>query len=83
MFPSARGKVPAYRCGGVGFSVEVAPLAALLGLPGNAEGVIRDMKFTFRGSPDQALDGEASLRLAADGFRWNERGWESLALGGA
>ncbi len=66
-----------------GSQVEVAPLAALLGLPGNAEGVIRDMKFTFRGSPDQALDGEASLRLAADGFRWNERGWESLALGGS
>ena len=66
-----------------GSQVEVAPLAALLGLPGNAEGVIRDMKFTFRGSPDQALDGEASLRLAAEGFRWNKRGWESLAFGGS
>ncbi len=28
-----------------------------------------------------ALDGEASLRLAADGFRWNKRGWESLEAG--
>jgi hypothetical protein len=64
-----------------GSNVEVAPLAALCGLHGNAEGVIRDARFVFRGIPERALDSQASLRLAADGFRWNKRGWESLELG--
>ena len=64
-----------------GSNVEVAPLAALCGFHGNAEGVIRDAKFTFRGIPERPLDGQASLRLVADGFRWNKRGWESLELG--
>ena len=64
-----------------GSQVDVAPLAALLGFRGKAEGVVREVKFTFRGIPGRALDGQASLRLAADGFRWNKRGWESLEVG--
>ena len=36
-------------------NIEVAPLAALLGYHGNLEGVIRDVKFTFRGVPERAL----------------------------
>jgi hypothetical protein len=62
-------------------NIEVAPLAALLGYHADLEGVIRDVKFTFRGLPERALDGQGSLRLAADGFRLNKRGWESLELG--
>ncbi|MGB9274649.1 MAG: translocation/assembly module TamB domain-containing protein [Terrimicrobiaceae bacterium] len=61
--------------------LEVAALAAFLGFQGKAEGVIREAKFTFRGDPDRALDGQASLRIAADNFRWNMRGWESLRIG--
>ena len=61
--------------------VDVASLAALFGFRGKAEGVIREARFTFRGVPGRAPDGQASLRLAADGFRWNKRGWESLVLG--
>jgi hypothetical protein len=64
-----------------GSQIDVAPLAALLGFNGKAEGVIREVRFTFRGSPERALEGEASLRLAADEFRWNKRGWESLSVG--
>ena len=64
-----------------GSQLEVAPLAAFLGFQGKAEGVIREAKFTFRGDPDHALDGQASLRIAADNFRWNMRGWESLRIG--
>ena len=64
-----------------GSNIEVAPLAALWGFHGNVEGVIREARFTFRGLPERALDGQASLRLAADGFRLNKRGWESLELG--
>ena len=62
-------------------NIEIAPLAALLGYHADLEGVIRDVKFTFRGIPERALDGQGSLRLAADGFRLNKRGWESLELG--
>jgi TamB, inner membrane protein subunit of TAM complex len=62
-------------------NIEIVPLAALLGYHGDLEGVIRDVKFTFRGLPERALDGQGSLRLAADGFRLNKRGWESLELG--
>jgi hypothetical protein len=64
-----------------GSQVDVAPLAALFGFRGKAEGVIREARFTFRGIPGRALDGQASLRLAADGFRWNKRGWQSLEVG--
>ena len=64
-----------------GSQLEVAPLAALFGFSGKAEGVIREGRLTFRGVAAHALDGEASLRLAADGFRWNKRGWESLEAG--
>jgi len=62
-------------------NVDVARLAALLGFRDKAEGVLREARFKFRGEPDHALDGQASLRLVADGFRWNKRGWESLEIG--
>lgn len=62
-------------------NVDAAPLSAMLGMQGKAEGVLREGRFTFRGIPEQALDGQASLRLLADDFRWNKRGWESLEVG--
>lgn len=62
-------------------NVDVARLAALLGFRDKAEGVVREARFKFRGVPERALDGEASLRLVADEFRWNKRGWESLEIG--
>lgn len=61
--------------------IDMAPLSAFLGLRGKADGILREARLTFRGVPEAALDGQASLRLAADGFRWNERGWESLEIG--
>jgi hypothetical protein len=64
-----------------GSQLDVAPLAAFFGFQGKAEGVIREARITFRGNPDHALDGQASLRIAADNFRWNKRGWESLKIG--
>lgn len=62
-------------------NVQVAPLAMLLGWNEKADGVIKEGRLTFRGSSAKALDGQASLRLAAQNFRWNDRGWESLELG--
>ncbi len=62
-------------------NIDIAPLSVLLGWKGKAEGTIKEGRLTFRGTPAQALDGQASLRLAAQDFRWNDRGWESLELG--
>ena len=43
-----------------------------------AVGIIRQARFTFRGNPARPLEADSSLRLVADGFRWQGRGWESL-----
>jgi hypothetical protein len=64
-----------------GSNLEVAPLAALWGFHGMAEGVVREARLAFHGSPERALDGQAWIRFAADGFRWKKRGWESLEVG--
>jgi len=56
-------------------------LAALAELPGEAAGKLAEGRFTFRGNPGRPADAEASLRLVAEGFQWNRRGWESLEVG--
>jgi len=61
--------------------VDIQPLTARLGLKGRAEGILREGRLTFRGMPERPLDGQASLRLAAEGFLWNRCGWESLTVG--
>lgn len=61
--------------------VGLAPLPGLLGWKGKLDGIIREARLTFRGSPERAVEAEASLRMVADGVRWNERGWESLEVG--
>jgi hypothetical protein len=60
---------------------QLKPLGKFLGAGSDADGVLREVRFTFRGNSARLLDGQASLRLAADGFRWKERGWESLQIG--
>ena len=45
-----------------------------------ASGTIRQARFTFRGDPSKPLEGDSSLRLAADTFHWEGRGWDSLRL---
>ncbi|MFA7343265.1 MAG: translocation/assembly module TamB domain-containing protein [Terrimicrobiaceae bacterium] len=56
-------------------------MASLLGVPGEIAGKLAEGRFTYRGHPDRPADAEASLRLVADGFRWNKRGWKSLEVG--
>lgn len=60
---------------------QLQPLIKLLGWGGDTDGVLREARFTFRGDPARALDGQASLRLSAEEFRWKGRGWESLQVG--
>jgi hypothetical protein len=62
-------------------NLPLAPLPEVLAVPAKADGIIRDARLTFRGNPDHPLDDEISLRLSADNFRWNERGWQSLVAG--
>lgn len=45
-----------------------------------AIGTIRQARITFRGNPDRPLEADSSLRLIADDFRWEGRGWDSLRL---
>lgn len=62
-------------------NLPVKPIPDLIALPARADGIIRDARLTFRGNPDHPLDNEISLRISADNFRWNERGWQSLIAG--
>jgi Uncharacterized protein conserved in bacteria len=60
---------------------QLEPLVRFLGGGSETRGVLSEARLTFRGNPAQPLDGQASLRLLADDFRWKERGWESLQVG--
>jgi hypothetical protein len=45
-----------------------------------ASGTIRQGRITFRGDLEAPLEADSSLRLVADDFRWEGRGWDSLRL---
>ena len=62
-------------------NIQLDQMAALLGIPGGIGGKLAEGRFTYRGHTDRPADAEASLRLMADRFRWNNRGWESLEVG--
>ena len=62
-------------------NLPVKPIPGLIALRVPADGIIRDARLTFRGNPAHPLDNEISLRVSADNFRWNERGWRSLVAG--
>ncbi|GAB4172044.1 MAG: hypothetical protein Fur0032_11460 [Terrimicrobiaceae bacterium] len=52
------------------------------GIEGVASGRLTEARLTYRGNPDRPLDAEAGLYLAAEDFRWGERGWKSLECSG-
>lgn len=62
-------------------NLPVKSIPDLIALHARTDGIIRDARLTFRGNPAHPLDNEISLRLSADNFRWNERGWQSLVAG--
>ena len=61
--------------------IDVAKLAAFLGLSDAAGGTITSGRFTFRGPPQQFAQANAELRFEAANFQWNSRQWDSLVLG--
>lgn len=65
-------------------SVQGVPLdrfPAVIGWRDRVQGRLVEGRLTFRGDPSRPADAEGSLRLSASGFRWNDRGWESLKIG--
>ncbi|MFM8363744.1 MAG: hypothetical protein ACKOAS_01175 [Verrucomicrobiota bacterium] len=62
-------------------NVALEALPAVLGIEGKTQGRLAEGRFTFRGEPGRPTDAEASLRVLAKDFRWNDRGWESLEIG--
>ena len=61
--------------------VNLEEIPSLFGLGGKAKGILSEGRFTYRGEPNRPADAEASLRVLAKDFRWNDRGWESLEVG--
>ncbi len=62
-------------------NIPLDQLPALAGFRERMSGRLVEGRLTFRGDPARPADAEASLRLVAAGFRWNDRGWESLEVG--
>ena len=56
-------------------------LPAVLDIPDKMKGQLAEGRLTFRGDSSRPADAEASLRILAHDFRWNDRGWESLEIG--
>jgi len=65
----------------VGENLNLPTLAGLMRGEGKkTAGTIHQARFTFRGDPGRPLEGDSSLRLVADDFRWEGLGWDSLRL---
>ncbi len=62
-------------------NIPLNPLPELTGLSERVTGRLVEGRLTYRGDTSRPADAEASLRLFADAFRWNDRGWESLEIG--
>lgn len=62
-------------------NVNLEEISGALDLGGRARGLLAEGRFTYRGEPSRPTDAEASLRVLAKDFRWNDRGWESLEVG--
>ncbi|MEI6033400.1 MAG: translocation/assembly module TamB domain-containing protein [Verrucomicrobiae bacterium] len=62
-------------------NIPLDKLETLAQAHGEVSGKLSEGRFTFRGKPGRPADAEASLRLVAEGFQWNKRGWESLEVG--
>lgn len=64
-----------------GSNIEMDGIPSVFDLQGQAKGTLVEGRFTFRGKTARPVDAEASLRVLAKDFRWNERGWDSLEIG--
>jgi len=60
-------------------NISVAQLGAFFGQ--DADGSIKEGKFTFRGSPRDLTRATFTTRFEAGAFRWGARRWNSLVVG--
>ncbi len=74
-----RGKV--WDIAAFGSNIAVDDIPSLLDLSCKARGTLAEGRFTFRGDAGHPADAESSLRVLANDFRWNDRGWDSLEIG--
>ena len=61
--------------------LDIEQMCAFGELRGRAVGRLKEARLTFRGEPSRPAEAEASLRVVAENFRWQGRGWESLEVG--
>ena len=60
--------------------IPVQTVGRLLGLMGNAGGLIAQGNFSFRGDPEDPSAAEMWLAAQATDFRWGRRRWQSLEV---
>ena len=64
----------------VGERLALDAFSPLMSRKNQASGIISQARFTFRGDTAHPLEAASSLRLVAENFQWEGRGWESLHL---
>ncbi|MEI6560788.1 MAG: hypothetical protein WCO68_01745 [Verrucomicrobiota bacterium] len=75
------GRLPTYDIVGYFSNISVEALGQFLSAPEKTGGVIKEGRFTFRGSPHELENATLSTRFEAHDFRWGDRQWNSLVLG--
>ena len=64
----------------VGEKLSLGAIAPLMSGEQRASGTISQARLTFRGDTARPLEAASSLRIIAQDFQWEGRGWESLRL---
>jgi len=64
----------------VGERLALDAFSTLMSRKNQASGIISQARLTFRGDTAHPLEAASSLRLVAENFQWEGRGWESLHL---
>ena len=75
------GRLPAYDIVGYFSNISVEALGKFLNAPEKTGGLIKEGRFTFRGSPHEVENATFSTRLEAQDFCWGSRQWHSLVIG--
>lgn len=78
---TAEAGLPLYEVAGQFSNISVEALGKFLRAPESTGGVIKEGRFSFRGSLHALENATFSTRFEATGFRWGGRQWNSLVLG--
>ncbi len=78
---TALGRMPTYEIAGQFSNISLEALGGFLNIGEKTGGVIKEGKFSFRGTPHDLDNATVTTRLEATDFRWGKRQWNSLVLG--